>query len=81
MTFIFISPLSSAQYEHCGNDYNCYYETKAEIQEEIREEEEAEEEAYRTKQLELQRKELEAVRNQNQLIEKSLDDRPPEAAQ
>lgn len=61
-----------AQYEHCGADYNCYYETKAKRIQEYREKQEAEQERYRAQQLELQEEQLEAVRNQSEIMESEL---------
>lgn len=63
-----------AQYDHCGADYNCYYETKARRIQEYREKQEAEEESYRARQLQLQEEQLEAVQDQNAIMESELQE-------
>lgn len=71
---MFFQQAAFAQYQHCGNDYNCYYETKARIFNEYREKQEVEEDRYRAQQLELQQEQLETVQEQNSIMEKQLQE-------
>lgn len=80
LLFIFsvmlISPYAWAQYEECGNDYNCYYEIKAKIEQERRVEEELEEESFRRKQLQLEERQLEEVEEQTEILEEQTEPQP-----
>jgi predicted nuclease with TOPRIM domain len=65
-------PLVEAQYESCGNDFNCYYERKAQIIEKDRQQQKEELQSYRNQQIELQKAQLEEIQNQNAMLEEQL---------
>lgn len=60
--------IAYAKYDHCGNDYNCYYgeREREEQQEKMQEKKELQE--YRAKQLHFQEQQVQEIQNQNSLL-------------
>lgn len=67
-------PQDRAQFPHCGNDYNCYYQQLEKSKQLEKQEEEVEQESYRSEQLQLQERQLEEVEEQNELMEQQMQE-------
>jgi hypothetical protein len=69
-----VTSKSSAQFEDCWNDFNCYYEVKERIEEERRAEAELREERFRQQKLQLEEQQLQEVQNQSEILEQQIEE-------
>lgn len=73
------SAMAQSQMPNCGNDYNCYYQQQAELEQQRQEKERLEREEFRRQELELEEAQLEQTRANTELLEQQVEEMPVDA--
>lgn len=79
LTTVITPAIAQTQMPNCGNDYNCYYQWQAELEQERLERERQEREEFRRQELELEEAQLEQTRENTDLLEQQIEEMPADA--